>query len=198
MEVRNFQNELSRLENAKQQRLEKLRVLDADAYAMVIWLRANKHIFKGEIYEPMILEINVLNPQHSVYLENVIARRDKVAFTCTDNADMSLFIKVLRQNKWNCNIFHSGNDGVQIQDYVPEIPIEQLRRFGFYSYLNSLFTAPGPIMKYLCKMYRVHNIPVGTEVTNQMYNEVPQNITLFFSCKFIKKFFLQLINAKFS
>lgn len=181
MEVHSLQNELSRLENAKQQRLEKLKMIDPDAYAMVTWLRANRHLFKGDIFEPMMLEINVLNPQHSFYLENVIARRDKVAFTCTDKADTPLFIKVLRENRWNCNVFHSSYGGVE--DYVPAVPIEQLRRYGFYAYLKSLFTAPEPIMKYLCKMYRVHQIPVGTEVTNSMYNQVPKNISVFFSGK---------------
>lgn len=190
MEMRGLQTELSRLENAKQQRLEKLRMIDPDAYAMVNWLRTNRHVFKGDVFEPMMLEINVLNPQHSFYLENVIARRDKVAFACTEKADTSLFIRVLRENRWNCNVFHSSYGGVE--EFVPGIPIEELRRYGFYAYLQSLFTAPEPIMKYLCKMYRVHQIPVGTELTNTMYNQVPKSINVFFSGKLM--FFLNLLS----
>lgn len=206
MEIRSLQNELSRLENLKMQRLEKLKTMDADAYAMVMWLRGNKHLFKGKIFEPMMLEINVLNPQHSCYLENVIGRRDRVAFTCTDKTDMSLFVKVLRQNKWNCNVVHSSIDGVKVEDYVPDVPIEQLRRFGFYTYLNTLFTAPDPIMKYLCQTYKVYEIPIGTEQTNSMYMQVPKAITVFFSGKLLlnknpKKtvlFIYNLVDSRFT
>lgn len=180
-EMRYLQNEVTRLENSKQQRLDKLKTVDANVCAAVNWLRLNKQLFKGEVFEPMMLEINVLNPEHSIYLENVIPKRDKLAFTCTNKEDMTLLIKAFRQNQWNCNVLHSGNDGMSIQDFEPAIPIEHLRRFGFYSYLISLFTAPEPIMKYLCRMYNVHQVPVGTEVTNQMFKNVPKSIALFFS-----------------
>lgn len=185
MEIRSFQNELTRLETAKKQRLEKLKAMDPHAFQMVNWLRTNKHIFKGKVFEPVMLEVNVLNPKHSMYLESIISRRDKVAFGCTEKSDMTLFIKVLRENHWKCNIFHCNNNSSR---FVPAIPIEQLRRFGFYSYLNSLFTAPEPVKNHLCKMYRLHQIPVGTEVTNRTYNDVPRNISLFFSGKFLIKF----------
>lgn len=159
--------------------------MDADAYTAVNWLRANRHLFKGEVFEPMMLEINVLNPEHSVFLENVISRRDKVAFTCTHKDDMALLIRALRQTQnLKVSVLHSGNDGMTVHDFVPSIPIEQLRRYGFFSYLNSLFTAPDPIMKYLCRIYNVHNIPIGTEATNRHFQEVPKHITVFFSSKY--------------
>lgn len=182
--MRYFENELTRLENCKQQRLNKLRSIDVNAYNAVNWLRQNKHLFKGEVFEPLMLEINVLNAEHSIYLENVIAKRDKLAFTCTSKDDMTLLIKVFRQNQWNCNVLHSGNDGMRVQDFIPAIPIEHLRRFGFYSYLNSLFTAPDPIMKYLCRTYNLHQVPIGTEATNRVFMDIPKNISVFFSRKY--------------
>lgn len=94
--MRYHKNEKARLENVKQQRLERLRSTNSDAYKAVNWLRSNKNLFKEEVYEPMMLEINVLNADHSVYLENVIARGDKVAFTCTNKDDMAVLIKELR------------------------------------------------------------------------------------------------------
>lgn len=59
-EMRALENEIARLENVKQQRLEYLRRIDNDAYNAVLWLRNNKHLFKGEVYEPIMLEVSVL------------------------------------------------------------------------------------------------------------------------------------------
>lgn len=56
-ELRKYENDLQKLENVKQQRLEWLQRNDRDAYSAVQWLRTNKHLFKGEIYEPMVLEV---------------------------------------------------------------------------------------------------------------------------------------------
>ena len=38
-----------------------------------------------------------------------------------------------------------------------------LRKYGFQRYLQHLFTCPEPVMRYLCLMYHVHRIPVGTQ-----------------------------------
>jgi hypothetical protein len=37
------------------------------------------------------------------------------------------------------------------------------RSLGFHSFLRELFVGPEPVIRYLCKMYRVHNIPVGDQ-----------------------------------
>lgn len=56
-ELRCFESELKDLENVRQQRLEGLRRIDKHAYEAVLWLRENKHMFKGEVFEPMMLEV---------------------------------------------------------------------------------------------------------------------------------------------
>lgn len=39
------------------------------------------------------------------------------------------------------------------------------RKYGFVSYMRELFTCPEPVMRYLCKMYNIHKVPVGTRYT---------------------------------
>ncbi|ENN75960.1 hypothetical protein YQE_07495, partial [Dendroctonus ponderosae] len=63
----------------------------------------------------------------------------------------------------------------------PKIPIEHLRKFGFGAYVNFLFTAPEPIMRYLCQTYKLHNIPIGDSSTNDCYGSVPDQLPVFFS-----------------
>lgn len=59
-QVRVLRNDVSRLENVKQKRLEYLQKLDNDAYQAVLWLRENKRLFKGEVFEPIMLEVCII------------------------------------------------------------------------------------------------------------------------------------------
>ncbi|XP_044263469.1 structural maintenance of chromosomes protein 5 [Tribolium madens] len=183
-QLRAYENEINRIDNVKQQRLNYLQRVDRDAYEAVTWLRNNKNLFKGEIYEPIMLELNVLDPKNAMYVESVIPLRDRVAFTCTDKDDMNSLIRYLRSEKQlTVNVLYAGDPNDHVSRYQPSIPIEQLRKYGLYTYMHSLFTAPEPIMRYLCKTYRVHNIPIGNKQTNQFFQEVPSQIRVFFSDK---------------
>lgn len=179
-----LENELQRLENVKQTRLQYLQRTNPQAYEAVIWVRSNKHLFKGEVYEPIMLELNILETKHAKYVENVIPFRDRLAFTCTCREDMNMLIKTLRgEKKLGINVVHSSNSEGSSQ-FRPNVAIESLRKYGFYTYMNNLFTAPVPIMNYLCRTYQLHNIPLGDDKTDQFYQEVPKQISLFFSTKY--------------
>lgn len=181
--VRALEHESQRIENVKNTRLQHLERINPDAFKAVNWLRNNKHLFSGEIYEPIMLEVNVLEPRYAKYVENVIPMRDRLAFTCVDKNDMNKLIRSLRESqKLSVNIVHS--DVRDANAFQPKIPIERLRKFGFFNYVNNLFTAPAPIMNYLCKTYHLHNIPVGDQKTNECYEEIPDNIKQFFSDKY--------------
>lgn len=125
-----------------------------------------------------------MNPKHAVYFENLIPLRDKVAFTCVLKADMNKLMTELREQlKLSINVVHSGN-AVDICSFRNPKPIEQLRHFGFYAYANTLYTGPEPILKYLCKTYNMHCTPIGDQTVNAKYEQVPSNITQFFSGKY--------------
>ncbi|KAK4884603.1 hypothetical protein RN001_000874 [Aquatica leii] len=181
-ELRCLESELANLENVKQHRLEWLRRVDKDAFTAVQWLRNNPDAFKGKVFEPMLLELNVLNSKHAIYVENTIPIRDRVAFTCVEKEDMNKLILILRDQKHlNVNVVHSGAEQPGLNRYQPVIPIEQLKPFGMFAYIRSLVTGPEPIMKYLCKTYKIHNTPVGDRLTNERFEKVPAEITNFFS-----------------
>lgn len=181
--VRALEHEYNRLENVKNTRLQQLERINPDAFKAVHWLRNNKHLFSGEIYEPIMLEVNVLEPRFAKYVENVLPMRDRLAFTCVDKSDMNKLIRSLRENqKLSVNIVHS--DMQDTNAFQPNIPIERLRKYGFFNYVNNLFTAPPPIMNYLCKTYHLHNIPVGDSKTNECYEQIPDTIKQFFSDKY--------------
>ncbi|KAJ8926522.1 hypothetical protein NQ314_021124 [Rhamnusium bicolor] len=78
--IHSLENEMNRLENVKHSRLQDLQRRNQDAYKAVCWLRNNKHLFQGEIFEPIMLEVNVLDSRHAKYVENVIPLRDRFGF----------------------------------------------------------------------------------------------------------------------
>jgi hypothetical protein len=55
------------------------------------------------------------------------------------------------------------------------------RQFGFHTYLVDMISAPEAIMKYLCRMYRIQNIPVGDARTFSLSDQVPPPVQHFFS-----------------
>lgn len=54
---------------------------------------------------------------------------------------------------------------------------------GFHTYLADMITAPEAIMKYLCRMCQIHNIPVGDASTFTHSDHVPGSVNCFFSGK---------------
>ena len=53
------------------------------------------------------------------------------------------------------------------------------RSLGFHSFLRELFVGPEPVIRYLCKMYRVHNIPVGDQRAYENFASFETNTDLF-------------------
>ena len=73
------QRELDHINNVQETRLAKLQHQNLDAYQAVKWLRQNKLLFKKTIYEPMILSLNVNDPNMMKYVEFIIPKRDLLA-----------------------------------------------------------------------------------------------------------------------
>lgn len=120
-------------------------------------------------------------PENAIYLENTISASDRVAITCTNKDDMNLLIREFRDTqKLAVNIIYSDPQE-NVDMYQPEIPIENLKQFGLYTYLLSLLDGPSPIITYLCRNYKIHCTPVGNEETNQCFDDIPHNICTFFS-----------------
>lgn len=180
--VSDHERELQMARAVDAQRLELLRAKNPDAYKGVLWLRDNKHLFSSPVHEPMFLNINVKNPMYCKYLENTISYNDMVAFVCENSQDMNLLVNSLRsQQKLVVNVVHSDpNRRVRMN---PNIPLEEIRQFGFEHYLISLVEAPSTIMKYIVQNFHLANIPVGSEIVEENVDRIPDSLSYFFSSK---------------
>jgi len=170
--------------NIDVKRLELLKQRDINAYKAVLWLTENRDKFSATVHQPMLLNINVKEASYAKYLENIIPFRDLIAFTCEDKQDMNLLLKYLRdQQKLQVNVVHS--DPMKRISMQPNIPIENIKKFGFKYYLAELIEVPPSIMKYLISMYQLNNIPVGTNEIENNTNYIPRSLSCYFSGKYI-------------
>jgi len=175
--------------NIDVKRLELLKQRDMNAYKAVLWLKENRDKFSATVHQPMLLNINVKEASYAKYLENIIPFRDLVAFTCENKQDMNLLLKYLRdQQKLQINVVHS--DPMKKIAMHPNIPIEDIKKFGFRHYLAELIEVPSSIMKYLISMYRLNNIPVGTNEIENNTNRIPRSLSCYFSGEYL--YFLKI------
>lgn len=167
--------------NIDVKRLELLKRVSPDAYKGVLWLKENRDKFSATVYEPMLLSINVKEASYAKYLENIIPFRDLVAFTCENKQDMNLLLKYLRdQQKLQVNAIYSDTTK---RIMPPNIPLQDIKQFGFKHYLASLIEAPPVIMTYLVSMYQLNNIPVGNNEVENNTDRIPRSLSCYFSGK---------------
>ncbi|CAH6972095.1 Smc5 [Phodopus roborovskii] len=67
---------------------------------------------------------------------------------------------------------------ISYADKAPSRSLNELKQYGFFSYLRELFDAPDPVMSYLCCQYHIHEVPVGTERTREKIERVIQETRL--------------------
>ncbi|XP_010224723.1 PREDICTED: structural maintenance of chromosomes protein 5 [Tinamus guttatus] len=173
MEKKRIAGCIAELDNIMNMKEETLKGKFRDTHSALMWLRKNLDKFKKQVCEPMMLEINMKDNRHAKYVENHISSNDMRAFVFESQEDMEKFLLEMRDHqKLKVNAVCAPAESCA--EHKPSRPIEELHRYGFFSYLRELFDAPSPVMSYLCFQYRVHEVPVGTEKTKNMIERVIQ------------------------
>nr|XP_030733042.1 structural maintenance of chromosomes protein 5 [Globicephala melas] len=166
-----------RFDNLLNQKEDKLRQRYRDTYDAVLWLRNNRDKFKQRVCEPIMLTINMKDNKNAKYIENHIPSNDLRAFVFESQEDMEVFLKEVRDHKkLRVNAVIAPKSSYA--DKAPSRPLNELKQYGFFSYLRELFDAPDPVMSYLCCQYHIHEVPVGTERTRERIEQVIQETRL--------------------
>jgi hypothetical protein len=63
---------LKQLNDVSSRKMQILRDFDKDAHDAVLWLRANKHLFEMEVFEPTLISVSVTHPEHTARIEGLI------------------------------------------------------------------------------------------------------------------------------
>lgn len=90
-----------------------------------MWLKDNRDMFQGVIYDPVLLEINVKDKSNAKYIENIVSVKDLICFICENTEDVSrLKHELCVVKKLKINIAESKPSS---STYRPNKPIESLR-----------------------------------------------------------------------
>ncbi|XP_057682947.1 structural maintenance of chromosomes protein 5 [Corythoichthys intestinalis] len=174
-ELRMLEKKLSDMNNMMKVKEENLRRCHSDTFAAVQWLRQNRHLFAGNIFEPLMLVINMKDIRFAKYLESHISFNDLRAFVFQRKDDMKKFMDEVRDNmRLRVNAIVAPAESCARTPSSQ--PIESLRRFGFFTYLRDTFDAPEEVMSYLCMQLKVHEIPIGNEKTESMITEITKEL----------------------
>ncbi|KAI5750136.1 hypothetical protein M8J76_013121 [Diaphorina citri] len=175
---------LQKIQNVRYQREQQLSSISEDAMKATHWLRENRHLFAGEIYEPMLLEINIKRPEFTRQIETLLSRDDLLAFTCERAEDAGILLRELREvRKWRVNIVTMPDENKRRSIRPSPYPIAELRRYGFECFASDILEAPDGIQTYLHLNYGLRSIPIGgKQVATHHYNStIPKQISTYFS-----------------
>lgn len=179
--IRNCQRKLASLADSQHQRVAYLQNNHADVYKAYTWLQANRQNLQGRVFDPIMIEISVREKKSSKYIENTVAMRDFLSFVCTNKNDMKQLVKKFQIEMGLAVNLGFSKDTEQVE-LTPPCDIENYPpQLGLYSYLVDLITGPAPVINYLCRLFRIHEIVVGDDNTFLHADQVPSQIRLFFS-----------------
>ncbi|XP_013875182.1 structural maintenance of chromosomes protein 5 [Austrofundulus limnaeus] len=170
-ESRMLKKRLSDMNDMMNAKEVKLRGRHRDTHTALQWLRDNRNLFVGNVYEPMMLVINVKDNRFAKYVENHISFNDLRSFVFQRKDDMEKFMTEVR-DKLNLKVNSISAPEESCSKRTPSRNIESLRRFGFFTYLREMFDAPDEVMSYLCFQYKVHDVPVGNDQTKALIKTV--------------------------
>lgn len=101
-QLEEVENQLVQINSENEKRTRKLREANGlqHSYRALMWLQANRHMFEGEVYEPMFLRMNIKRPELAKYVETNVANRDLCSmFLFEKSKDMHLFIQEVREKQ---------------------------------------------------------------------------------------------------
>ncbi|KAG1669174.1 Structural maintenance of chromosomes protein 5 [Nymphon striatum] len=162
---------LKQLQDVKMLRMDILRKVNKNAYTAAKWLENNRDRFQKNIHGPIMITLNVKDKAYAKYVEKHISFNDMIAFVCEDSTDMNNFLKYVRDEQ-NIKVNTVLMPRENLSSFVPKKPVSCYEKWGFHSYVKDLFTAPDPVMAYLCKQYSVHNNVVGNQWTKDNISTV--------------------------
>lgn len=194
--TKEVEKSIEKLQQDQYYRLNYLRNRESNTYKAIMWLRENQNLFKKKIYEPILTLIDVPNPQAVKYIENHIAYRDLIAFFAEDPDDMDKFLKILSDDS-GLDISGICSAPLPEEQFRPKMSRDLLRRLGLTHNLRELFSAPPVVMNYLCRNYKLHDIPVGFEYTPDKVKNILGDRRFPFTKFFLGDFMYKIRTSKY-
>jgi len=151
---------LEALDNVRHQRLQALQIADRHAFQAVQWLRENKQLFSGNVYEPVLLEASMKDPRYAAAVESCMTWATFRTFVCEKRSDYDIFTReLIDKQKLRLNVFEvEGFDDALTRGFYPA---GMLQSFNFDAHAIDLIDAPPAVLKFLSYTHHLNKIPLA-------------------------------------
>jgi chromosome segregation ATPase len=171
--LRKVQEDLLSVKRQKLDTLKNSLPNGKDAVKAMEWLSQNRDQFQGRVYDPMLMCIDVTEAdKYAKYIETCIPPKELVAFAVEKSDDANKLMKQFRDTmrlKVNVVQVEPCADPDHMQAKSGEFSAADQQKYEFKGFVKDMFTCPGPIKAYLCKLYGLQNIPVfGAKAENYL------------------------------
>uniref|UniRef100_A0ACD5YGP3 Uncharacterized protein n=1 Tax=Avena sativa TaxID=4498 RepID=A0ACD5YGP3_AVESA len=144
--LRKCSDRLKQMESKNNKLLQALERAGADKISEAYyWVQNNKNMFRGEVYGPVLLEVNIQNKTHAAYLENHVPNYVWKSFITQDASDRDLLVRQLKQ--YGIPVLnYTGSNSIRCQPFNITLEMKQL---GIKSRLDQEFEAPPAVKNVL-------------------------------------------------
>lgn len=156
------EQQLAQLNNLRHQRLQILAHADRDTYNAVQWLASHRAIFQHEVYDPVLVLLDVKQPAAARAIESCLNWNVQRTFVCQSRADYDLLThELIDKRGWRLNVVELEG-GRPLDAYTPPLPPDELHKLGFDDYAIDLVDAPRDVLRFLCQTAHFHLIPIAS------------------------------------
>lgn len=155
------EQKLAQLNNVRHQRMQILAQGDRDTYEAIHWLASHRDIFQKNVYDPVLVLLDVKQPQAARAIESCLNWNIQRTFVCQCRADYDLFThELIDKRGWRLNVVELEG-GRPLVAYTSPLSIPELHRVGFDDYAINFVNAPTDVLSYLCYAAHFHLIPIA-------------------------------------
>ncbi|KAI8647313.1 hypothetical protein BD408DRAFT_171311 [Parasitella parasitica] len=163
--------QMKQLENVKEQRMRLLTGQYPDVARAYEWLKENRHRFSGQVYDPVVLLLNLKDSRYAAQVEQALGgfRSSHLRqFICEKREDYQLMTRIcIDQHKMKINV--SWPDLDPAVDYRRKpAPTEEIKaKLGMEYYVVDLLDGPKYVIDTLCQDANINLIPVTINPINE-------------------------------
>ncbi|KAG0194751.1 Structural maintenance of chromosomes protein 5 [Apophysomyces sp. BC1034] len=164
------EDELREVNNVFKMRLSGMRKFNEDTVKAFQWLQENRGMFKGKIYGPVAMLLNLKDARYADIVESALGGEKGAnlrQFICENQEDYTLFSRETVDKKgWRLTVGWPGEiNRSEIQ--TPMTDEELKRQYGLDHFLVNLLVGPQIVIDYLCVQAKIHLVPVALRIANE-------------------------------
>ncbi|PSR78324.1 hypothetical protein PHLCEN_2v7446 [Hermanssonia centrifuga] len=161
--IQDAQHRLKQQDDVDHRKLDHLTRWDRDCAEVVRWLRANRHRFKMEVFDPPVLSLTVPDKRFINAIESCFSQNDLKTFVCQCEEDYQTLNRLVVDtpealgHKARINTFYRKQTGVN----PPPVPEQQLPELGFDGYALQYIQCPDGMVWFLQNALSLHRTPIA-------------------------------------